>query len=352
MATFPTYFTNPAFWKTFVTADRFSFEQIPDLSGKTALVTGANTGIGYAITVALASRGAHVIMACRSKTKCLDAMTRIRDEIKRSHNQSHDHSNKNSVVKDDVKLEFLELDMSRLSSVRDSADRFLKTGKPLHILVNNAGIMACEWGLTPDGIEQHFAINHLALKQNQPSRIVNLSSLGHEMSVSGGIDLSGINDPKAGNASALYGRSKLASLLFTKSLARQLRSERVFINAAHPGITETTMCYHSADAWGFPLQQIMRIYTKKISYTPAQGALTPLYCATSPEIEQGEFKDEDDETQMVTGIRGKYFIPIANQLNPNKRVESKTLQDALWTFSLDLVREKLGSNETIGALVL
>ncbi|KAG0353555.1 hypothetical protein BC939DRAFT_448274 [Gamsiella multidivaricata] len=344
---FPTYLGNSAFWKTFFTPDRYSYDKIPDLSGKVAIVTGANAGIGYAITVGLASRGAHVIMACRSESKCTKAMAEIRDEIKA----------KFPDAPKDVQLEFLELDLNDLNKVKAAAETFLSRGLPLHILINNAGIMGTPWRLSADGIEEQFAVNYLAtfvftmglldkLKESQPSRIVLVNSVGHEMSVSGGINIDRINDESEGHPSARYGRSKFASMLFMKSLTRRLASEQIYVNSAHPGIVDTEMCRHSADAYGCFLTQIMRLTAKTVAYTPAKGALTPLYCATSPEIEEKAEKDSD-----VSGIRGKFFIPIANELRPSKLTESVELQEKVWAYTEKLISEKLNKKYDFSTLM-
>lgn len=147
-------YTDLKFLKTFFTPDRYSHDRIPQLDHKVAIVTGANTGIGYATTVALAAHGARVFMACRSETKCNEAITKIREEIE----QNYPHSR---AAKEGPLLEFLQLDLNDISATQGSAKRFLDKGLPLHILINNAGIGASPFTLSADGIEQMFAVNHL-----------------------------------------------------------------------------------------------------------------------------------------------------------------------------------------------
>jgi NAD(P)-dependent dehydrogenase (short-subunit alcohol dehydrogenase family) len=142
--------TQLAFWKTFITPNRYSHDQIPDLTGKVAIVTGANTGLGYATTVALAAHGAHVFLACRNKQRAEDAITRATAEIK----ETYPHAS-------EPKLEFLELDLNDMTKSRQAAQEFLKKGLPLHILINNSGIMMCPFALSADGIETQFAVNHM-----------------------------------------------------------------------------------------------------------------------------------------------------------------------------------------------
>ncbi|KAG0280821.1 hypothetical protein BGZ95_008493 [Linnemannia exigua] len=271
------FFTNSlsqlAFWKTFITPNRYSHDQIPDLTGKVAIVTGANTGLGYATTVALAAHGAHVFLACRSRERAEDAIERAKVEIKETYPQVAA-----------PQLEFLELDLNDMTKSRQAAQEFLKKGLPLHILVNNSGIMMVPFALSADGIETQFAVNHMGhfvftltlldkIKSSQPSRIVNLSSSGHELAHShlGGVDFKTLNDPSILTAATRYGRSKLANVLFTKALARRLASEKIENN----------------------------------------------------------------------DIRGRYFIPIANEIEPSALARDEELQEKLWAFSEKLMNEKL-----------
>ncbi|KAF9948784.1 hypothetical protein BGZ72_009356 [Mortierella alpina] len=326
-------YTDPKFLKTFFTPDRYSHDKIPQLNGKVAIVTGANTGIGYATTVALAAHGAHVFMACRSERKCNEAISRIREEIKQNYPPS-------SIAEEGPLIEFLQLDLNDMNATQESAKRFLDKGLPLHILINNGGIGASPFTLSADGIEQMFAVNHLGhfvfttallgrLKESQPSRIVVVSSMSHEISVEGGIDLSRINDETEGNINR-YGRSKFANILFVKALARRLANERVFCNAAHPGIIDTQMAQGFYETLGPFKARILRMITLAMSISKEKGALTSLYCATSPEIETMDF-------------RGRFFIPIANEVNANPLTDNVELQEELWTFSEKLVEEKVKS---------
>lgn len=133
----------------------------------------------------------------------------------------------------------------------------------------------------------------------------NNSSLAHEVHPRGGIDFKTINDVKASSAVQRYGRSKLANLLFAKALAQRLKDERVYVNIAHPGIVATELNRQGAETFGKFITTLIDTMVKVVAMKPEVGALTQLYCATSPDIEK---KD----------IRGKYFIPIANELDPSK----------------------------------
>ncbi|KAF9906120.1 hypothetical protein EC991_000916 [Linnemannia zychae] len=323
-------YTQLAFWKTFVTPNRYSHDQIPNLAGKVAIVTGANTGLGYATTVALAAHGAHVFLACRSKERAEDAIERAKVEIKETYPAAPA-----------PQLEFLELDLNDMNKSRQAAQNFLKKGLPLHILINNSGIMMVPFALSADGIETQFAVNHMGhfvftmglldkIKESQPSRIVNLSSSGHELAPAnlGGIDFETLNDSTKTTAITRYGRSKLANVLFTKALARRLAGERVYVNAAHPGYVSTELIRHTGDEYGSFMGTLTEKVTRMVAMTPKQGALTELYCATSPEIENND-------------IRGRYFIPIANEIEPSAFARDERLQEELWAFSEKLVNDKV-----------
>lgn len=185
---------NPQFWKTLVQKTKFSTEDIPDLTGKVVIVTGANSGLGYATTVALASHGAHVFLACRSKDKALEAIEKAKVEIRGSSRSASFPTTTTTTasattasapssptgkaptaaaiaaakyLKDkdgnavEPKLEFLQLDLNDMNSCSRAAKEFLEKGLALHILINNGGIMTSPFALSADGIEQQFAVNHM-----------------------------------------------------------------------------------------------------------------------------------------------------------------------------------------------
>ncbi|KAF9125683.1 hypothetical protein BG015_004847 [Linnemannia schmuckeri] len=324
--------TQFAFWKHLVTPNGYSYSKIPDLIGKVAIVTGANSGLGFATTVALAAKGAHVFLACRSQQRALDAIIRVKAEVKKAYP---------CVDVEALKLEFLELDLNDLKKARESARTFVSKGLPLHILVNNSGIMATPFELSADGIETQFAVNHLGhfvftlellekLKESQPSRIVILSSMAHEMAPRGGIAFDKLNDEKALSSMTRYGQSKLANLLFGRALAQRLIKEKVFVNIAHPGYVDSNLANRTGETYGSFTGRMSTVAPKVFGMKPKEGALTQLYLATSSEIEE---KD----------LRGRYFIPIAKEIQPTSYGRNVDLQEKLWTFSDNLVKEKLGS---------
>ncbi|ORX93010.1 NAD(P)-binding protein [Basidiobolus meristosporus CBS 931.73] len=317
-----------AWWKTFVTPSRYSYDRIPDQTGKVAIVTGANSGLGFETTVALAGRGAHVFLACRSKQRALDAIERANKRIREQYPKAPG-----------PKLEFLELDLNDMNKTKKAAQEFLRKGLPLHLLVNNSGIANTPFGLTVDGIESQFGVNHMGhfvftmelldrMKESQPSRIVVLSSIVHEATAPGGIDFETLNDESMSTPYSRYCRSKLANLLFAKALARRLQNEKVYVNVLHPGWVATGLDRHVKDSLNSFTSSLLTLLTSMVAMKPKVGALTQLYLATSPEIE-------------VKDIRGRYFIPIANEIQPSAYARDVQLQEELWKFSEKMVKEKV-----------
>ena len=204
------------------------------LDGKTAIITGGNTGIGKETAIDLAGRNARVILACRSVEKGEKAAVEVREK-----------SGNDDVV-------FRQLDLASLASVRQFAATVLEEESRIDILVNNAGVMACPYSKTEDGFEMQFAVNHLAhflltnllldrLKEAPSARIVNVSSLAH---MNGKINFDDINFEKSYEPWQAYGQSKLANILFTRSLAKRLVGTNVTANALHPGSIATELQRH------------------------------------------------------------------------------------------------------------
>jgi NAD(P)-dependent dehydrogenase (short-subunit alcohol dehydrogenase family) len=231
----------------------------------TALVTGPNSGIGRMTALGLARAGFHIIAAGRSAA-------RIKPMI-------------DSIVSEGGSAEILELDLASFSSVRSAAARFGESGRVLDVLVNNAGIGINRRGLTVDGFEVHFGINHLGhfLLTDQlrdsfkpGSRIVSLASAAHFRAA--GIDFDRVTRPTRLTGYPEYATSKLANILFIRELAR--REPDLNAYAVHPGLVDTPLI-------PFPASLLMR----KSLLTPEQGADTVLWCAASDEVadESGEY---------------------------------------------------------------
>jgi NAD(P)-dependent dehydrogenase (short-subunit alcohol dehydrogenase family) len=220
-------------------------DNIPDLTGKVIIVTGANSGIGFEAAKEFARKGAQTILACRSMDKAQTALSQIQAEIT------------------NAPVEIMQLDLAGLASVRQFADTFKAKYQRLDVLVNNAGIMMVPYGTTEDGFERQFGTNHLGhfaltgllldlILKTPGSRVVNVSSSGHRM---GSVDFDNLIYDGGNGYSPMraYGRSKLANLLFTYELQRRFEAAGVeaMALAAHPGSSSTNLGDHLSDHWYF-----------------------------------------------------------------------------------------------------
>jgi len=206
------------------------------LDGKMVIITGANTGIGKATAIDLAERNARVILACRSQEKGKKAEADVRRES--GNNDVH----------------FRQLDLSSFTSIRKFAKEVLEEESRVDILINNAGVMMCPYTKTKDGFEMQFGTNHLGhflltnllldkIKQAPEGRIVNVSSVAQAQS--GPLDLDTINLEDGYGSIKAYCNSKLANVLFTKSLAKRLRGTNIIANCLHPGGIATELQRHT-----------------------------------------------------------------------------------------------------------
>jgi NAD(P)-dependent dehydrogenase (short-subunit alcohol dehydrogenase family) len=256
---------------------------MPDLSGRTFLVTGANAGIGYATAQDLAVRGGRVFLACRSPQKGEAAAAAIA-----------------AAAGNREQIRPLRLDLSDLASVRRCADEFLALGEPLHVLINNAGVGGAR-GRTVNGFEIHFGINHLGhfaltqallplLRESAPARIVTVASDAHYQAK--GINFDGLRDRKK-TITGLpeYAVSKLCNVLFAAELGRRLAGTGVTAYALHPGVV-------ASEIWRRVPWPARQIVTRRM-LTIEEGARTSLYCATAPEVaqESGKYYDQCRETE-------------------------------------------------------
>jgi NAD(P)-dependent dehydrogenase (short-subunit alcohol dehydrogenase family) len=253
-------------------------DRIPDQEGRLAIVTGANSGIGYETAKALATAGAAVILACRSDEKGQEAAGRIIAE----HPQA--------------RVSVKTLDLSSLASVRAFAAETVREHHRLDLLINNAGVMMPpERTLTDDGFELQFGINHLGhfaltallldlMIGTDGSRVVTVSSSAHRW---GEIDFDDLQwERRRYQRMASYGQSKLANLLFTFELQRRLEQvgAATVALAAHPGWTGTNLQRHSG-----AIRRLNPMFAMK----PWQGALPTLYAATAPDAQGGEYYGPD-----------------------------------------------------------
>uniref|UniRef100_UPI0037E78CDF retinol dehydrogenase 11 n=1 Tax=Semicossyphus pulcher TaxID=241346 RepID=UPI0037E78CDF len=249
------------------------------LDGKTAIVTGANVGIGKETAKDLAGRGVRVILACRDMAKGEQAARDIMREVK------------------GAKVVARQLDLADTKSICQFAENVYNTEKFLHFLINNAGVAICPYGLTVDGYEMQFGVNHLGhffltfllldlLKHSAPSRVINLTSAAHNM---GKIHFDDLKGEKNYHPVRAYAQSKLANILFTRELAKRTEVLGVTAYAVDPGMVDTEITRH----FRRPLGVIVKTLNFLIK-TPAEGASTSVYCTVTPEnllLTGGYYKD-------------------------------------------------------------
>jgi len=246
------------------------------LDGKTAIVTGANSGIGLETVRELYRRGARVILAVRSATRGEEARAQLEAEV---------GSSDQGLGSLEVKL----LDLASLESVRTFAADINANVDRLELLINNAGRAQVARTETVDGFETTFATNHLGpflltlllqdkLRASKPARVVNVSSMAHSK---GTINFNDLQSTHNYVGMTAYGQSKLANVLFTRQLARQFAGSGVTAYSLHPGVIRTAIWRDAWSTWRSFFLAPAWLFMK----TAAQGALTTLYCALDPELE-------------------------------------------------------------------
>lgn len=299
---------------TWTTAD------IPNQSGKTVIVTGANSGLGYETTLALAVKGAHVVMACRDLGKGEQAAAAIRRQ----------QPNAALVVK--------ELDLASLASVRRFAAEFQQHHQTLALLCNNAGLMAIPRRTTADGFEMQLGTNHLghfaltglllpSLLQTPGARVVTVSSGLHER---GTINFPDLMGQQHYDKWAAYSQSKLANLLFAYELQRKFAATGVNAKsvAAHPGYAATNLQgVGPAMAGSWPARIGMMLANRLLAQSAATGALNLLYAAVAPDVNGCDYIGP-------TGFQGMRGAP--GKVRSNAESYNAEIAANLWTVSVEL----------------
>ncbi len=308
---------------------RWTAASIPDLSGRRALVTGASSGLGLETALELARHGADVVLAVRDRGRGQAAVDRVESEIGDAPGRG--------------RLETADLDLASLGSVQDLAEALTTADQPLHLLVNNAGVMAIPQRTTADGFEMQFGTNHLghmALTlrllpllarsgaQGAASRVVTLSSNLHKR---GRIDLDDLQGAKDYQPWGAYGQSKLANLLFALELQRRLDAAGLPVAsyAAHPGYAATNLQSAGPAMSGNKLMgRLMDLGNAVMAQSAAMGALPTLYAATVHGLPPGSFIGPDGFLEQ----RGHPKIA-----QPSKDARDESVAAALWTASEDLI---------------
>lgn len=263
---------------------KWEASDIPDQSGRVAVVTGANSGLGYVTARELAAHGARVVLACRDAGRGGEALRRLTAAVP------------------GAQAELRSLDLSSLASVRAFADEVLTAYDGVDLLINNAGVMAIGRDVTVDGYERQFATNHLghfALTglllpriANRPgARIVSVSSNGHKM---GGLNFDDLQSEKRYFRWRVYGNTKLANLLFAYELQRRLAAagSPAISVAAHPGTAATNLVVPTAGNNPI-LRAVYKTGVRLIGQSDEQGALPQLYAATAPDVQGGQYFGPD-----------------------------------------------------------
>ncbi|HTR73355.1 MAG TPA: oxidoreductase [Solirubrobacteraceae bacterium] len=301
-------------------------EQIPDQSGRVAIVTGANSGLGLVAARELAGHGAHVVLACRNAAKGEAAVAEI------------------EAVAPDARVELASLDLSSLASVQKFADGYLAAHDGLDLLINNAGLMAPPRGETADGFELQFGTNHLghfaltgrligAMEGRTDARVVALSSIAHR---TGKIKFDDLQSERRYSRWRAYGQSKLADLMTALELDRRLRAAGSTVKsvAAHPGYSATNL-----QTTAPPLidRAVMRFTNAIAAQSADAGALATLYAATYPDLQGGEFVGPDGFFEL----RGHPHV-----VTPNRAARDQDVSARLWQVSEELtgVRFELGGS--------
>lgn len=260
-------------------------DNLPDLSEKTIVITGANSGIGYEAALQFARKRAAVVLACRNMEKARAAATQI-------------------TAASGAAVEVMELDLSSLASVRNFADAFHTKHGTLHVLCNNAGVMALPYRKTADGFEMQFGTNHLGhfaltgllldrLLATEGSRVVTVSSGAHRM---GQIRFDDLNWQHGYRKWLAYGQSKLANLLFVFELQRKADAAGAKLKslACHPGYASTNLQAAGPRMQGSSMMESMfELGNRLLAQSAAMGALPTLYAATAPELRGGEYIGPD-----------------------------------------------------------
>jgi NAD(P)-dependent dehydrogenase (short-subunit alcohol dehydrogenase family) len=284
---------------------------MPDvMDGRVVLITGGNAGIGKETAVALASMGARVVFTARDEARGSDARTEIRTRS----------------GSDEV--EVMPLDLARFASVRDFAKRWGDEHDQLDVLVNNAGLILNSRRQTDDGYEMTFQVNHLGpflltqllrdqLVAGDDARVVNVASDAHS-SARRGLDFDDLQSTRHYRGFRVYGKTKLANILFTRELARRWADTGVTANAVHPGFVASSFG-RDGDTGRFGA--LLFPLLKPFALSPEQGARTQVYVASAPEL---------------AGITGGYWVKSA-PATPSAAAQDDAAAARLWQVSEELV---------------
>ncbi|CAK4626668.1 hypothetical protein LEN26_019236 [Aphanomyces euteiches] len=307
----------------------FSIEDIPDQTGRVAIVTGGTAGLGLESVIQLARKGAHVIFTARSTSRGQEALEKI----------------KAALAPAPCKVEFAVAENADLASVDAFASDFLARNLPLHILLLNAGVSMRPYRVI-EGVESTLFINQVAhqllairflplLERSAPSRVVIVSSTAHESITTLDLEL-----PSKSNYDSFtaYKTSKLANILLAHGLLQRTDRSKVFIDSVHPGNVASDIFKTGAHFPQFPwpirpiLERFFGFFFNLFGSSTQQGALTQLYVATSPEI-------------IKNAWQGQYFTPVAKLDKATPTSRDPELVDKSWKWTNDVIARVLGKQQ-------
>jgi NAD(P)-dependent dehydrogenase (short-subunit alcohol dehydrogenase family) len=309
-------------------SSKWTARDMPALDGKLAVITGANSGLGLETTRALASRGAKVIMACRSQAKAESAIAELVES---------------GVARE--RLEFRACDLASLASIHSFAEGVRSEHERIDLLINNAGVMALPYRRTADGFEMQLGTNHLGhfaltglllgpLLATAGARVVTVSSVAHQI---GWIRFDDLQSTRRYKKWLAYGQSKLANLLFTFELQRRLDARRreLLALAAHPGYADTNLQSVGPQMSGSRLgERITALGNRTLAQSAQMGALPTLYAATVEGLGGGEFYGPD-------GMRGMKGYP--RRVRAADRAYDRDTARRLWKRSVALTGVDYGA---------
>lgn len=289
---------------------------MPPLAGKSVLVTGANSGVGFQAARELARHGAQVLLGVRDTTKGEAARNRILAELPQA------------------QVAIVPLDMASLASIRGFAGEFVSSGAKLDVLVNNAGVMALpKREQTPDGFERQFGTNHLghfaltgllipALLRTQTPRVVTVASLAHR---NGKMEWDNLQSEKSYSPWGAYNMSKLANILFARELDRRAREahSKLMSVPVHPGVSRTNIAAPGTDF----KSRMARLVGPLLFQSDEMGALPTLYAATAPEVQGGQYIGPDGRGE------GKGYPKV---VQPRPQALDEQAGRKLWSVSEQL----------------
>jgi len=296
---------------------KWTESHVPDQSGRVAIVTGSNTGLGYETARVLATRGAQVVIAVRDTAKGEQAAAKIR------------------ATAPTADLKVVPLDLGSLQSVRTAAEQLKADHPRIDLLINNAGVMYPPKQTTADGFELQFGTNHLGhfaltglLLENilpvENSRVVTVASIAHRNQAK--IHFDDLQWERSYNRVAAYGQAKLANLMFAYELDRRLKGKNTLSVAAHPGVSNTELMRHTP---GTNLPGYSAL-ANLVTNSPLVGALATLRAATDPAVRGGQYYGPAFPVRGYGVVGHPHLVPSSSQSH------DVAIQQRLWAVSEEL----------------